>query len=62
MFLNLYSQYTITELQTLLEIYTYILNEYKNDEITEFNSNIIRHFENELIFIRTAILIYNNSL
>lgn len=57
-----YTQYTITELQTLLQLYTDLLNEYINDELSEFNTNIIAHFQNELLLIQSAISIYNNSL
>ena len=57
-----YTRYTITELQTLLQLYTDLLNEYINDELSEFNTNIITHFQNELLLIRSAISIYNNSL
>ena len=46
-----YTQYTITELQTLLQLYTDLLNEYINDELSEFNTNIIAHFQNELLLI-----------
>lgn len=57
-----YTRYTITELQTLLQLYTDLLNEYINDELSEFNTNIIAHFQNELLLIQSAISIYNNSL
>ena len=57
-----YTRYTITELQTLLQLYTDLLNEYINDELSEFNTNIIAHFQNELLLIQSDISIYNISL
>ena len=50
-----YENYTIVELQNLVEIYDNLVRETKEEPLSQFNTNIIRHFEEVVSVIRNAL-------
>jgi len=50
-----YETYAMDELHNLLDVYDNLLTETKEEPFSEFNSNIIAHFEKVVLDIRTVI-------
>ena len=53
--INTYENYTIAELHNLVEIYDNLVRETKEEPLSQFNTNIIRHFEEVVSVIRNAL-------